>query len=85
MIRTADGRPAGATSILEGMVMGARTATTLPPQGEHDLRQRWAHARHLYELNSHVFEDELDAMTALGLVVGDRVTRTTGLARARRR
>jgi hypothetical protein len=47
------------------MNTGARTATTLPPQG--DLRERWALARHLYESNSHLFEDELDAMTALGL------------------
>ena len=50
------------------MAMGARTATTLPPQRREDVRQRWALARHLYETNKHLFEDELDAMTALGLV-----------------
>ena len=49
------------------MVTGARTATTLPPQGRDGFRERWALARHLYETNSHLFEDELDAMTALGL------------------
>jgi hypothetical protein len=49
------------------MSTGARTATTLPPQGRDGFRERWALARHLYESNSHLFEDELDAMTALGL------------------
>jgi hypothetical protein len=49
------------------MITGARTATTLPRQGRDEFRERWALARHLYETNSHLFEDELDAMTALGL------------------
>ena len=49
------------------MTTGARTTTTLPLQGRDGFRERWALARHLYESNSHLFEDELDAMTALGL------------------
>ena len=52
------------------MTTGARTTTTLPPQGRDGFRERWALARHLYETNSHLFEDELDAMTALGLAPG---------------
>ena len=49
------------------MITEARTGTTLLPKRREDFRERWALARHLYETNSHLFEDELDAMTALGL------------------
>jgi hypothetical protein len=30
-------------------------------------RERWAQARRLYESNQHLFEDEADARSALGL------------------
>ena len=34
-----------------------------------DGRERWAHARRLYESNQNLFEDEADARSALGLDV----------------
>jgi hypothetical protein len=33
-----------------------------------ELEQMWVRARHLYEVNSHLFEDELEALSALGVV-----------------